>query len=169
MPVTPLTYEENVVVLFVPADSAGWGIEDPTAPTVAELTDSDVVDLSSYIQKNGGITIPNQRNAVDTASIDRRFNSEAPGSEGGPLGLILKRQNRDGDTDAFDLFAGGNVSGDVVIGWDGSATESGDVVDVFRGTSDRPARNNPSGDEEQRIAVNHRTDSEYQAVTVAAT
>ena len=168
MPVTPLTFEENVVVLFVPADEQGWGIADPTAPKTAELTDTDVVDLSSYLQKNGGITVPSQRNAVDTSSIDRRHNSEAPGSEGGPLELVVKRQNRDGDTAGFDLFAGGNVSGDVVIGYDGSATEADDVVDVFRGTASRPVRNSPSGDEEQRLGVTFRVDSEYQAVDVAS-
>jgi len=168
MPVTPLTFEENVVVLFVPAGESGWGIEDPEEPTVAELTDTDVVDLSSYIQKNGGLTLPSQRNAVDTASIDRRHNSEAPGSEGGPVELVLKRQNRDGDTEAFDLFSGGDTSGDIVIGYDGSAATADDVVDVFRGTASRPARNSPSGDEEQRIAVTHRVDSEYQAVSVVA-
>lgn len=168
MPVTPLTFEENVVVLFVPATESGWGISDPEAPTDAELTDTDVVDLSSYIQKNGGITLPSTRNAVDTASIDRRHNSEAPGSEGGPLELVLKRQNRDGDTEAFDLFGGGDVSGDIVIGYDGSADSADDVVDVFRGTASRPVRNSPAGDEEQRIAVTHRVDSEYQAVDVVS-
>lgn len=168
MPVTPLTFEENVVVLFVPADVSGWGIADPTGPTIAELTDTDVVNLSSYIQKNGGLTLPSQRNAVDTASIDRRHNSEAPGSEGGPVELILKRQNREGGTAAWDLFAGGDVSGDIVIGYDGSADTAADEVDIFRGTASRPARNSPSGDEEQRIAVTHRVDSEYQAVTVEA-
>lgn len=168
MPVTPLTYEENVVVLFVPADEQGWGIEDPEAPTAAELTDTDVVNLSSYIQKNNGLTLPSQRNAVDTSSIDRRHNSEAPGSTGGQLDMILKRQNRDGDSEAFDLFAGGDVSGDVVIGYDGSATTADDVVDVFRGAAHVPARNSPTGDEEQRISVSFMVDSEFQAVDVAS-
>lgn len=157
----PLVYEENLVATFVAAD----GIADITAPTATEIGTG--TDLSSYIPKNG-ITFPSTRNMVDTGSIDRKFNSEYPGSTGGTLQITFKLQNRDGDSAAMDTFAGGEVEGYWVFGYQGSNDTEADEVDVYHVVGHVPVRNNPGPDEEQRFAVSFGVQDDAQGVAVAA-
>lgn len=157
----PLVYEGQLVATFVAAE----GIADIEAPTISEIGDGD--DLSSYIPKNG-ISFPSQRKMVDTSSIDRKFNSEYPGSEGGTLEITFKMQNRDGDNDAWTTFAGGEVEGYWVLGFEGSNDESGDEVDVLHVVGHTPVRNNPGPDEEQRFSVMFGVQDWAQGATVAS-
>jgi len=162
--VGPLVYEEQVVVTLVPA-GATWGITSLTAPDAAEIAAG--TDVSSYIPKSGGIGFPSTRNAVDTAAIDRTFNSEHPGSRGGPLTLQFKMRNRNGDTAAWDLMKAGNVPFDAVVGYQGSNATAGDEVDIWRGFAQMPLRNNPGPDEEQRFTVEFRVQEDALARVVA--
>lgn len=157
----PLVYEENLVATFVAAD----GIADINAPTATEIAAG--TDYSSYIPKNG-VTFPSGRNMVDTASIDRKFNSEYPGSKGGTLQIVFKMQNRDGTGAAFTEFAAGEVEGYWVLGFEGSNDTAGDVVDVWHVVGHTPVRNNPGPDEEQRFSVPFGVQDEAQGVDVVA-
>lgn len=157
----PLSYEEKLVATFV----ASGGIADITSPTVAEVGAG--TDYSSYIPKNG-ITFPSQRNMIDTGSIDRKFNSEYPGSEGGTLEIVLKVQNRDGSSAAWTEFAGGEVEGYWVFGFEGSNDTAADEVAVYHVVGHTPVRNNPGPDEEQRFTVSFGVQEWEQEATVAA-
>jgi hypothetical protein len=163
--VGPLVYEEQVVVTAVPA-STTWGIANLATPTDTEIGTG--TDLSSYIPKSGGIGFPSTRNAVDTSTIDRTFNSEYPGSRGGPLTLQFKMKNRDGNTAAWDLLKAGVVALDIVIGYEGSNGTAGDEVDIWRGFAQMPLRNNPAPDEEQRFTVEFRVQEDSLAVAVTS-
>lgn len=157
----PLVYEENVPVLYVPA------IADVTAPTVAELTDSSVVALASYIRKDG-VQFPSNRNMVDTGSLDQTFDSEYPGSKGGTLVITFKRKNRAGAEAAWTLFKGGLVDGYLVFGFEGSAVVAADNVDVYQATSHHPVRSNPAANTEQTFMVNFGVQDEALGVDVAS-
>lgn len=157
----PLVYEGKLVATFVAAD----GIEDITALTDTEVGTGD--DMSSYLRKNG-ITFPSTRNMVDTSSIDRKFNSEYPGSEGGTLVITGKRQNRDGDTDFEDTFSGGEVEGYWVFGYEGSNDTADDVVDVYHVVGHTPVQNNPGPDEEQTLEVSFGVQDWAQGVSVVS-
>lgn len=143
----PLSYEENLVATFV----AAGGIADITAPTVAEVDAG--TEYTSYVPKQNGITFPSGRNMIDTGSLDRRFNSEYPGSEGGTLEITLKVQNRAGASAAWTEFAAGEVEGYWVFGFEGSNNVAGDEVEVYHVVGHTPVRNNPGPDEEQRFTV----------------
>ena len=142
----PLSYEEQLVATFVAAE----GIADITAPTATEVGAG--TDYSSYIPKNG-ISFPSQRNMIDTGSIDRKFNSEYPGSEGGTLEITFKVQDFSGGSAALTEFGPGEVEGYWVFGFEGSNATAADVVDVYHVVGHTPVRNNPGPDEEQRFTV----------------
>ena len=142
----PLVYEEQLVATFVAAE----GVTDITAPTATEVGAG--TDYSSYIPKNG-VSFPANRNMVPTGSIDRKFNSEYPGSEGGTLEITFKVQNRDGDSAAWTEFAAGEVEGYWVFGFEGSNATAADEVDVYHVVGHTPVRNNPGPDEEQKFTV----------------
>lgn len=157
----PLTYEENMPVAFVPGVD---GISDIAAPTEAEVGGG--TQLASYIGKNGGVQFPDQQGMVDTSSIDRRFNSEYPGSEGGTLIVTFKRRNRDGDSAAWDLFKDPEVPGYLVFGLQGSNDDDGDEVIVYQVVGARGRLSNPDGDTEQRFVVRFGVQDWAQGVTV---
>lgn len=163
-PVGPLVYEGNVPVTAVPADQSGWGITDLTSPTAVAIGDG--VDLASYIPKNG-VSFPSNRAMVDTSSIDRTLNSEAPGSRGGTLEITFKVRNRDGDRAAYELFKDGQVPVDLVFGFEGSNSDAGDLVDIYRVVGHTPVRNNPGPDEEQRFTVMFGVQDDALGVEVA--
>lgn len=157
----PLVYEGKLVATFV----AAAGISDIDNPEASEITAGD--DLSSYIRKNG-ITFPSTRNMVDTSSLDRKFNSEYPGSEGGTLVITGKRQNRDGTTEFEDTFSGGEVEGYWVFGYEGSNNVAADVVDVYHVVGHTPVQNNPGPDEEQTVQVSFGVQDWAQGVSVGS-
>lgn len=155
----PLVYEGNVPVTFVPA------IEDITAPTATEIGGGE--EMSSYIPKDG-VQFPADRGMVDTGSLDRKFNSQYPGSTGGTLVITFKRQNRDGDSAAWEAFKAGEVAGYLVFGFEGSNDTEDDEVDVYQVVGHEPVRSNPAGDTEQRFVVNFGVQDEAAAVAVVA-
>lgn len=155
----PLIYSEQLRVSLVPA------IADIEAPTAAEITAG--VDITSYIPKSGGITLPGDRRMIDTSSIDRLDDSEYPGGTGGTLTLNLKRKNYDGAEVAWTTLKDGLVETHVVLAYEGSmaATEE---VDVYKVVTHVPARANPEGEAEQRFSVNCGVQRVARAVAVAA-
>lgn len=155
----PLVYEENIPVTFAPA------VADLTAPTTTEVDAG--TDYSSYIPKDG-IQFPSGRAMVPTDSIDRKFDSQYPGSESGPLVITFKLQDRSGTQAAWDEFVGGEVEGYLIFGFEGSNNTESDVVDVYHVVGHTPVRNNPGGDIEQRFVVNFGVQEWEQAATVAS-
>lgn len=158
----PLSYEEQLVATFVAAN----GIDDITEPVIAEINAG--TDYSSYIPKNG-ISFPSQRNMIDTGSIDRKFNSEYPGSEGGTLEITMKVQNFAGLSAALAEFDAGEVEGYWIFGYKGSNNVTADVVDVYHVVGHTPVRNNPGPDEEQRFVVMFGVQQWNPGSVVAAT
>lgn len=155
----PLVYEENVPVAFVPT------IADINNPTATEIDAGD--QLASYIRKDG-VQFPGNRNMVPTGSLDRTFDSEYPGSKGGTLVITFKRQNRNGEADAWDLFKAGLVEGFLVFGFEGSNDTAGDDVDVYQVVSHYPVRSNPAANTEQTFVVNFGVQDEAMGVEVTA-
>lgn len=157
----PLVYEGQLVATFVPAD----GIADISAPTATEVGAG--TDLTSYIPKNG-LSFSSSRNMVPTGSLDSKFNSEYPGSEGGTLEITFKLQDRSGGNVAWTTFAGGEVEGYWVFGFEGSNDTAADEVDVYHVVGHTPVRNNPTADEEQRFTVMFGVQAWAQGAAVAS-
>lgn len=155
----PRVYDENLVATFV----AAGGIADITAPTPTEIGTGD--DMSSYIRKNG-LSWPNGRGTVDTATIDRKRNTSYPGSESGILEMTFLVENRAGATLPLTTFAGGEIEGYWVFGFEGSNNVASDVVDVWHVVGDNPTRNNPGPDENQQITVRFHVQDAAEAVAV---
>ena len=156
----PLVYETNLVVGFVPT------IADINAPSVA--TDlASLVPLESYVRKDG-VSFPSNRNMVDTGSIDNPFDTEYPGSKGGPITITFKRKNAADAEVAWTTFKDGLVDGYLVFGFEGSNDTAADVVDVYQVVSHYPVRSNPSANTEQTFQVTFGVQDEAIGVTVAA-
>lgn len=157
----PRTWDENLVATFV----AAGGIADIAAPTATEIDTGD--DMSSYIRKNG-ISWPNGRGTVDTATIDRKRNTSYPGSESGILEITFLEEDRTGGTLPRTTFAGGEVEGYWVFGFQGSNNTAADEVEVWHVVGDSPTRNNPGPDENQQLTVRfHVQDANEEAVVAA--
>lgn len=157
----PRTYEENLVGTFVAAS----GIANIAAPTAAEVAAGN--DHSSYIRKNG-ISWPNGRGTVDTATIDRKRNTSYPGSESGILEMTFLVANRSGATAAFDEFKAGEIEGYWVFGFEGSNDTAADEVEVYHVVGDKPTRNNPGPDENQMFTVRFHVQDANEDAAVAA-
>jgi hypothetical protein len=157
----PLIYDEQFRLSAVPAIAAETLI--PTATEVAAGT-----DLTSYVPKSGGITLPAERRMIDTSSIDRLDDSEYPGGTAGTLVLNLKRKNFDGDEAAWTLFKDGLVETYLVMGFEGSNDTAADEVDVYKVVSHIPSRSNPDGGNEQRFSVSCGVQRVARGVAVAA-
>lgn len=158
----PRVYDENLVAGWV----ASGGIANISAPSAGtELT--AIVDMSSYVRKNG-ISWPNGRGTVDTATIDRKRNTSYPGSESGILEVTFLVENRAGATVPLDTFAAGEIEGYWVFGFEGSNDTAADEVEVYHVVGDKPTRNNPGPDENQMITVRfHIQDADEEAVVAA--
>lgn len=155
----PLVYEGQVPATFAPA------VADITAPTEAEVAAGK--ELSCYIPKDG-VQFPSNRNMVPTGALCDTFDSEFPGSDGGTLVVTFKRQDRNGDSAAWDAFKAGVVEGYLIFGFEGSNDEAGDEVDVYHVVGHKPVRGNPAANTEQRFSVNFGVQQWALAATVAA-
>lgn len=155
----PLIYDEQFRLALVPAIA---DIENPTA-----LEMGAGVDYTSYVPKNGGVSLPSDRRMIDTSSIDRLDDSEYPGGTGGTLTLTLKRRNFNGDEAAWTLFKDGLVETYAVMGFEGSYSTAGDEVDIYKIVSHVPSRANPDGGNEQRFMVNCGVQRVARSVLVA--
>lgn len=125
--------EGQTKVLFVPQSV---GIADPDGPTVAELTDAEVTDISHLITRDG-LQRPEGSNMVDTASITNTHDVTAPGTTSGTLTLKFLLHTQDGteDNTAWELFADqrGTVGSIVIRGempWT-TAIANGQEVEVY--------------------------------------
>lgn len=157
----PRVWDENLVATFV----AAGGITNIASPTAAEVAAG--INMSSYIRKNG-VSWPNGRGNVDTATIDRRRNTSYPGSESGTLDITFLEENRAGATAPRTSFAGGEVEGFWVFGFEGSNGTAGDPVEVYHVVGDKPTRNNPGPDENQQLTVRfHVQDADEESVIAA--
>jgi hypothetical protein len=136
-------YEGQVKVRWVTT------ISNIQAPTVAEINAG--TDLSPFVTKDG-VRVPTNQNMVDTGDINTVFDSQEPGSWGGPLGLTLKRTAAD---TAWNLFAH-SLTGFVVISWDNwtnGTVSAGDKVQVYPAKSHHPVMTPPAANEVQRFTV----------------
>jgi len=84
-------------------------VANKAAPTTAELNAG--TPLTALTTKDG-LTVPANQNMVDTATLAETFDSQVPGSFGGPISLTLLRDNAT-DT-AWNLIVY-NLAGFVVV------------------------------------------------------
>ena len=84
-------------------------IANKAAPTVAELNAG--TDISNFITKDG-LTVPSNQNNVANASLAETFDSELPGSFGGPLSMT---GIRDAATDTFWTLVVYGTAGFIVV------------------------------------------------------
>lgn len=84
-------------------------IANKAAPTVAELNAG--TDISNFITKDG-LTVPSNQNNVANASLAETFDSELPGSFGGPLSMT---GIRDAATDTFWNLVVYGTAGFIVV------------------------------------------------------
>lgn len=157
----PLIYDEQFRLSAVPAIASA-----DLVPTTTEVAAGE--DLTSYVPKSGGVSLPSDRRMIDTSSIDRLDDSEYPGGTGGTLTLTLKRRNFNGDEAAWALFRDGLVDTHLVMGFEGSNATAADEVDVYKIVSHVPSRANPDGGNEQRFMVNCGVQRVARGVAVAA-
>lgn len=91
MPTAEIAYEENIRVWVTGA------IADPSAPTVAEITD-DGVYVGHQVTKDGWDPGTNT-NTIATGAIDTAYNAEIGGSWGHKLMLTFMRNDSGDPTD----------------------------------------------------------------------
>jgi len=137
-------YEGQTKVRFVPT------VSNIQAPTVAEINGG--TNLSPFITKDG-VQPPTNQNMVDTGDIEVVFDSQEPGSWGGPFVLVMKRKTVD---TAWNLFQYGLV-GNLVVSYNNftnGTVSAGDEVQVYPIKAHHPVMANSATNEEQRFTVN---------------
>lgn len=147
-------YEGQTRIALVPASV---GIADIAAPTLVELTDEDVVDLSRLITKDG-LNTPQNQNMVDSATLAEIFDSQLVGSWGGAFELTCfrARPGDDGLGDkAWDTFNYGEEHHAVIrrgVPYDQEWAD-GDRVEVYPIQSHQPIMQPSAANEQQRFVV----------------
>ena len=125
-------------------------IANKAAPTVAELNAG--TDISNFITKDG-LTVPSNQNNVPNASLAETFDSELPGSFGGPLSMV---GIRDAATDTFWNLVVYNTAGFIVVRR-GTATATawgaGNKVEVYPMTWHEPIPAQTASNEQGRFSA----------------
>lgn len=150
----------NYRLLFVPQTDGDWAISDRSAPTVTELTDTDVVDVSDYLLRNG-LNTPLDGNTMPTASITERYNSQAAADYGGnPIRMDFFRDDEAGDDEdlAWDTFPF-QTKGELVVFRQGTsgtdnAPDDGDRCEVWPIEVISRAMMDPEERQPDRFSVN---------------
>ena len=144
-------YEQQTSVRFVPT-IASTAIP-PTTATTAEITAG--TDLTPYVTKDG-VQPPTNQNMVDTGSIDTNFDSQEPGSFGGPFVLILKKKRGTAEV-AWTTISYG-LTGYLVVSYDNFGGDNvpvaGDKIQIFPVKAHEPLMNNSAANEEQKFTTN---------------
>jgi hypothetical protein len=105
---------------------------------------------------------------ADTSSIDQEQDTSFPlGLSGNPV-LTIKKRNRDGDQEAYELFIDGKAGVDFVIGYKGSNSAADDEVEIIRVITGHVVENDPSGGDEQRFGLTLGLQDYRANVTVVA-
>lgn len=135
------TYERNVKVRWAET------VADKNNPTVAEW--NAATNLTPFMPKDG-LTVPNQQNMVDNATIEEVFDAQLPGSYGGPINIMLYRDD-ELEADPAAMFAWDD-RGFILISWFGEPTE-GDRIDVWPAASHQPVEQQTATNEMQKVQI----------------
>lgn len=159
-------HEGNHIFLVVPLE----GISDPAAPTVAELTDTEVFDVTRYVPKTNGVAGDPTENYIDSGDVSSEFDSQQVGSYGEQLTLQMFMQRP--DNNAYEFFTYGDTFYFVdIYNAAGSDPADGDEAVVRKVECHQPKPLPFAPNEKQRfqmgLAVLEKP--EYAAVVVAGT
>lgn len=128
--------QANRTLLWVP----DGGIADVSAPTVAELTDSGVLDLSCLVTKANFALGASGDESINDPAYCAEGNSSVPGNTNYEAGMDFFRWTTGGEDEAWDTFTDKGITGFLVerIGkaYDASivATDPVKVVGAITGT-----------------------------------
>ena|GEM_PF-3376775 len=161
-PAQRLAYEGKVRHFWV-AD-----LDNPAAPTVAELTDEyDAFDFSRYVPKDGVSGDPVE-NFIDSTDITETFDAQQVGSWGEQITFQMYKQYP--DDNAFEYWSYGDV-GYFVSLWaaDGDSPKDGDpcYVRQLEVHQPKPLPHSPNQKQRFTMATTNITEPIYTATVVA--
>ena len=127
-------------------------IADMETPTLTELDAGTL--LHDFLPKDG-LTTPANRNNVDDDALADTFDGQIPGTWGGALEMIAKRDNTNQGDDAWELAEYG-LEGFIVVRRGhpaGVAWADGDLVEVYPGTFHQPTMQQTASNTQARFDI----------------
>lgn len=150
-------------------EAASDVIANFAAPTVAELEDAEMFDISRYMPKNGGLTGDPNEQYIDSSDQSETFDAQQVGSFGWQPTLELYMQHP--DNNAFDYFSYGDIFVWVdIYTADADSPKDGDACVVALLECHQPKPLTFATNEKQRFRMGCAVQEEpaYDAVVVAS-
>lgn len=162
---TDRNFEGQLRVLWAP-DGASPGVDDLSAPTVAEVGAAE--DITPYLP-TAGVSIEGTENNSSLAMLDSGFVSESVGTEGASLSLTFKRDD-DPDEDPFFLFSKNDTGTLIVVPFGGGdyTAAADDKVETYQVEAHTPRPLTPAENTKQQCIVTFAVGARDLDATVAA-